>query len=117
MTGDSSTDTPDVAADVVDVPDLADIMHTLGQIARAVWPRGRMPTAIQVNLLARPECGLDLMVRHEDFANTDIGRITQLLDKVPDKFELPADGLSEQLQLAFWAGYESEETSTEGGQT
>lgn len=114
MTGDSSTDTPDVAADV---PDLADIMHTLGQIARAVWPRGRMPTAIQVNLLARPDRGLDLMVRHDDFANGDIDKIIQLLDKVPDNFELPADGLSEQLQLAFWAGYESDETSTERGRT
>jgi hypothetical protein len=103
------TNNPVVDETAQTAPDLATIMRTLGQIARAVWPRGRMPIAIQVNLLARPDRGLKFLVSHSDFKNGEIDVITQLLDKVPATFDLPADGLSEQHQLSFWAGFEMDQ--------
>jgi hypothetical protein len=95
-------------------PDLAVIMHTLGQIARAVWPKGRMPMAIQINLLARPDRGFDLMVKHDEFKDGDIDRITQLLDKVPATFTVPPEGVTEEHERSFWVGFDVDPNDTPG---
>jgi len=91
-------------------PDLAQIMHTLGRIARAVWPLGRMPVAVQVNLLARPDLGFKLMVSHMDFKHGDTETILRLLDRVPADFTVPSNGLTEEHELHFWAGFQSDPT-------
>lgn len=96
-------------------PDLAEIMHTLGQIARAVWPRGRIPLAIQINLVARPDRGLALMVGHEDFEYGAVAdRIGHLIERLPVDFTVPPGQVSEEHERLFWTGFEVDPNDTSG---
>jgi hypothetical protein len=80
-------------------------MYTLGQLARAIWPTGDVPTSIMDTILTQPASGLALMMRHRAAQVADQEAVTALVAKLPSDLADPDGGVRAEDQGPFWTGY------------
>jgi hypothetical protein len=86
-------------------PDLAAMMRTLGEIARAVFPSGDVPTPMQVQLLSRPAMGLGMLTRHEAYQRADKRMLGPLFCRLPPNMQEIDCELSEAILAHYWDGF------------
>lgn len=84
--------------------EISDLMYTLGEIARVVFPNGDIPTALQVQLLGRPAVGLGMLTRCDSYQKADRRVLGPLFCKLPPNFQTP-HGVSEEAKDRFWEAY------------
>lgn len=89
-----------------------DTMYALGQLARAVFPRGDMPPALHDLLLVRPATGLGRLLKTpaakraaQRAAEGQGGDYPTLLAKLPAGIADPPGGLTIAQQGPYWLGW------------
>ncbi|MDR2872568.1 MAG: hypothetical protein LBV45_08655 [Xanthomonadaceae bacterium] len=83
-----------------------EIMYTLGQIIRAVWPVGGVPQGVIDTILVTPMAGL-LAVFETNQGRSALATesVERLLQRIPSDFDDPKDGVKTDEQGPFWVGY------------
>lgn len=92
--------------------ELDEVMVTLGEIARVVFPNGDLPAAIQVQLFRRPAFGLGMLTSCASYRNADRRVLGPLFGKLPENFQTMR-GVSAEGQRHFWLAYLSMHGDTE----
>ena len=82
-----------------------DVLYTLGQIARVVWPAGNVPNDVVAQLLTHPLRGIALAQRKEAWRKASQEDLARLIDKLPSDLDDPKNGIAISDQYPFWAGY------------
>ena len=80
-------------------------MHTLGQLARAIWQHDCVDDAILDQLLVAPATGLALLQKTDKFQAADQDAISHIIDKLPADLSDPKGGVNIEDQGPFWIGY------------
>lgn len=84
-----------------------EIMYTLGQIVRVVYPCGDPPSNILQQILARPVTGLGMLTRTVDWQQAmqrDDENLMRLFDKLPNNLDTKS-AIPSSIQGGFWLGY------------
>ena len=81
----------------------SDVMYTLGQITRCVFPDGAEPELTDV-ILVQPATGLAMVMRSPTakYAGEDLERLTA---RLPADLTDPEGGVKTEDQGPFWLGY------------
>ncbi len=83
-----------------------DVMCTLGQITRAIWPKtAEVPDTILDTILVAPLKGLGMASRTEVYQQADQEQLGDLMSKLPADLKDPPGGVSIADQCPFWLGY------------
>lgn len=84
---------------------ISDIMYTLGQMTRAVYPAGDVPPTTLSMIQVRPASGLALLLNSPDGKAADEDRIGRLMAEIPANLTDPPGGVRIADQGPFWLGY------------
>lgn len=80
-------------------------MYTLGQLARAIWPKGDAPAALVDLLLTQPATGLAQVLKSAAAKRADTEQIEALIARLPADIADPPHGVRIEDQGPYWTGY------------
>ncbi|MEG9883839.1 MAG: hypothetical protein V6Z86_04310 [Hyphomicrobiales bacterium] len=84
-------------------------MYTIGQIARAIWPEGDIPSRYLQAMLTRPAYGLPWVLESYPARRADQDELGVLMAELnPEDIDDPPDGVPLEAQRPFWRGYYSD---------